>query len=192
MHQPLPAATLPRELRPYLDLVNQVFEVEKKATALTESHSLLRNVRNMRAWLEKEIRVSINSEPAIASFTFHSPLGESYDETRSDCDASIAGAGTTNLMVTEVIKPIIWFAFTGASKTIVQQAVVVVESQSMVPAAGEESIITTAEAAEPVMVPGSSFIFKTVAESKNTEAAGQQSIPEAGGQASENSPQTPV
>lgn len=62
------------------------------------------------------------------SLTFHNPIGEPYNETRTDCDASIAGSGTEHLMITEVMKPIVWLSVGGAPKHIVQQAVVVVES----------------------------------------------------------------
>lgn len=132
MHTPLPA-TLPRELRPYLDLINQVFEIEKKATALTETHSIQRNIRNMRNWFERELVFKVGDQLTTFSFTFHNPLGESYSETRTDCDASIAGSSTEDLVITEVIKPIVWLTIGGVGKNIVQQAVVVVESTQPVP-----------------------------------------------------------
>jgi hypothetical protein len=118
--------TLPRELRPYLDLLNQVFEIDKKASALTESNSIARNIRNMRGWFERDI-VGPGGQP-VYSLTFHNPMGESYNETRADCDASIAGSGTEQLVITEVMKPIVWLSIGGGPKYIVQQAVVVVES----------------------------------------------------------------
>jgi hypothetical protein len=124
------AGTLPRELRPYLDLINQVFEIEKKSNALTEQHSIQRNVRNMRNWLEREIIWPSAGQPITLSFTFHNPINEPYSETRTDCDASIAGSGTEDLIITEVIKPIVWLAIGSERKSIVQQAVVVVESKS--------------------------------------------------------------
>ena len=44
-----------------------------------------------------------------AGFSYHNPLGEKYDHTRIDCDASIAGQSDENLIIIEVIKPIIRF-----------------------------------------------------------------------------------
>ena len=133
MHPTPPVTTLPRELRPYLDLLNQVFEIEKKASALTESNSIQRNVRNMRTWFERDI-VSTQDQYGqhmVYSLTFHNPIGEPYNETRTDCDASIAGSGTERLMITEVMKPIVWLSVGGGPKHIVQQAVVVVESTQL-------------------------------------------------------------
>ena len=67
----------------------------------------------------------------VYSLTFHNPMGEHYNETRTDCDASIAGSGTERLMITEVMKPIVWLSVGGGPKHIVQQAVVVVESTQL-------------------------------------------------------------
>lgn len=130
MHPAPPVTTLPRELRPYLDLLNQVFEIDKKASALTESNSIQRNVRNMRTWFERDITATQGQggQQVVYSLTFHNPIGEPYNETRADCDASIAGSGTEHLMITDVMKPIVWLSVGGAPKVIVQQAVVMVES----------------------------------------------------------------
>ena len=124
-----PAATLPRELRPFLDLLNQVFEIEKKVAALTEPNSIGRNLNRMRNWFERELVFTSGGQPTICSFTYRNPLGEAYNETRTDCDASIAGGNTENLVITEVIKPIVWLNLNGQPGSIVQQVVVVVASQ---------------------------------------------------------------
>ncbi len=126
---PAPAATLPRELRPFLDLLNQVFEIEKKVAALTEPNSIGRNLNRMRSWFERELVFTSGGQPTTFSFTYRNPLGEAYNETRTDCDASIAGGSAENLVITEVIKPIVWLSLNGQPSSIVQQAVVVVASQ---------------------------------------------------------------
>jgi len=59
-------------------------------------------------------------------------LGQSYNETRMDLEASIAGASTENLFVTEVIKPIIRQCLREGhlEKTrVIQNGIVVVESR---------------------------------------------------------------
>ncbi len=56
------------------------------------------------------------------------PLGEDYDLTRLDCEASIAGDTMDNLKIVEVIKPIVYFR-NGGGNQIVQPAVVIVSSQ---------------------------------------------------------------
>lgn len=145
MHPTIPVTMLPRELRTYLDLLNQVFEIDKKANVLTENNSIQRNVRNMRAWFERDIPVTQGGQPVLCSLTFHNPIGESYNETRTDCDASIAGSGTENLVIKEVMKPIVWLSVGGAPKHIVQQAVVVVESnQSTTPDVETQAVAVVA------------------------------------------------
>ena len=151
--------TLPRELRPYLDLLNQVFEIDKKASALTESNSIARNIRNMRAWFERDI-VGTGGQPVVYSLTFHNPMGEPYNETRADCDASIAGSGTEQLMITEVMKPIVWLSIGGGPKYIVQQAVVVVESSrpATISQPADQELTTQREATDSI-VPGETYSF---------------------------------
>lgn len=110
-----------------LDVINQIFEIEKKAAALPAgTTSIQRNVNRLRTLFEHEVP----GQTATVSFTYHNPLGEKYDETRTDCDASIAGSSANDLIITEVIKPIIWYAAAGQPKTIVQKAVVVAESRA--------------------------------------------------------------
>jgi hypothetical protein len=40
----------------------------------------------------------------------HDPLGEPYNETRTDCEAEIGGNNLQNLFISNVIKPIICLA----------------------------------------------------------------------------------
>ena len=136
---PAPAATLPRELRPFLDLLNQVFEIEKKVAALTEPNSIGRNLNRMRSWFERELVFASGGQPVTYGFTYRNPLGEAYNETRTDCDASIAGGSAENLVITEVIKPIVWLSLNGQPGSIVQQAVVVVTGQDAAPPAATDT-----------------------------------------------------
>lgn len=53
------------------------------------------------------------------------PINESFDETRTDCDASIAGEKATNLVITDTIKPIIYF-----NNGMIQKGVVIVASKN--------------------------------------------------------------
>jgi len=80
---------------PLLPLVNQLFDLEKKLNKLDKGQKAQRNLRRMRESLED------------LGLFYHDPLGERYDETRTDCDASIAGEFSENLVITEVLKPII-------------------------------------------------------------------------------------
>jgi hypothetical protein len=111
----------------YLDLVNQIFEIEKKAAQIQESNSIQRNVNKLKEILENDLGGQSGGEPQ--GFIYYNPLGEDYNETRTDCEASIAGIRTDNLEIIEVIKPIIRYR-KGGMNIIVQKAVVVVESKT--------------------------------------------------------------
>lgn len=113
----------------YLDFMNQIFEVEKKASNLKEENSIQRNINKMRGMMEEEFFKG----SSIIGFTYHSPLGESYSDTRTDCEATISGTSVENLEVVEVVKPIIYCSYQEGEKilkTIVQPAVVVVQSKN--------------------------------------------------------------
>ena len=114
----------------YLDLINQIFEIEKKTSVLKEENSLQRNINKLKDLIENELFSGINGTMGLS---YYSPFGETYSETRTDCEASIAGISSDNLEIIEVIKPIIYYCYKENEKvikTIVQKAVVVAESKS--------------------------------------------------------------
>lgn len=111
----------------YLDLVNQTFEIEKKCLNLTEDNSILRNINKIKGLLEDGIFKDVG-------LTYHDPIGENYSETRTDCEATIAGTSVDNLEIIEVIKPIIFYSYSENGKTmkiIAQPAVVIVQSKTI-------------------------------------------------------------
>lgn len=109
----------------FLDIINQIFEIERKVEKLQETNSIQRNVTKLKEILESQMTPLFSNE---AGFIYENPLGQKYDETRTDCNASIAGENTENLVITEVIKPIIRLKQNDITR-IVQKAVVVVQSQ---------------------------------------------------------------
>lgn len=111
----------------YLDILNQVFEIERKLAALQEPNSIQRNVNKLKEIMEQGLSIPGGNE--TTGFVYHNPIGEDYNITRTDCEASIAGESTENLQITEVIKPIIRLHSGGVS-FIVQKAVVVVKAKS--------------------------------------------------------------
>ncbi|MBB5639109.1 hypothetical protein HDE68_005047 [Pedobacter cryoconitis] len=104
----------------YLDILDQVFEIEKKVEGLTESNSIGRNISRLKETFE-------NLE-VDGGLIYHNPIGEAYSDTRTDLEASIAGNSAENLVVTEVIKPIIRYR-KGGVNLIVRKGVVVAESK---------------------------------------------------------------
>lgn len=99
-----------------LFILNQVFKIEQKVEKLKEPNTIQRNISRLKDKFE-EMRL-----------VYHNPIGEKYNETRTDCEASIAGNSTEHLVIKEVIKPIVRVK-EGNLTTIVQKAIVVVESQ---------------------------------------------------------------
>ncbi len=80
--------------RELLHIINQIAEIEKKATK-SENESIMRHVDRIKSHLEE------------AGYKYLIPLGERFDETRTDCTANIVGDATKNLIITNVVKPII-------------------------------------------------------------------------------------
>jgi len=108
--------------RNYLNILNQIFEIETKLRKISEPNSIQRNIDKLK---------NIFSTEALSegqSLFYHNPIGENYNETRTDCDATITGSGHDNLRIVEVIKPIIYVKY-GQSQMIVQKAIVIVESK---------------------------------------------------------------
>jgi hypothetical protein len=112
----------------YLDLINQVFEIEKKVAQLQEQNSISRNINKIKEMIETEF-FSHDLHQESVGFIYHNPIGEPYNETRTDCEASISGTSTDYLEIVEVIKPII-FLKQGGIKKMVQKAVVVAHSKT--------------------------------------------------------------
>lgn len=100
-----------------LVFINNLFEIQKKLNLNGDSINIKRNVLKMIECLED------------MGITFEDPLGQPFSQTRSDLDASISGEGIDDLIVVDVLKPIIR-AGTSNVSTVIQKGVVVVESKS--------------------------------------------------------------
>lgn len=111
----------------YLDIMNQIFEIEKKAGQIQESNSIHRNVNRLKEIFDNELPSPLSKGIGLI---YVNPLGEDYNETRTDCEANIAGISTENLKIIEVIKPIIYYR-NGGLKGLVQKGVVVVEESKV-------------------------------------------------------------
>lgn len=107
---------LPEIPRFAVPILNQLYEVERKLTIHGDSGKALRNVSRIKDILEE-----------LGVF-YEDPMGQSFKETRTDMEANISGAGTENLEVVEVIKPIIRCGGRDYSR-ICQKGIVIVESK---------------------------------------------------------------
>ncbi len=104
----------------YIEILDQVFEIEKKLDAISEPNSIGRNINRI-----KEVFECLTEEYGLI---YQNPIDESYNETRTDLEASIAGNSTENLVIVEVIKPIVRIRLNSGVTTIVRKGIVVVES----------------------------------------------------------------
>jgi len=116
-----------KQYKSYFEILDQLFEVERKLENIEETNSISRNLNKMKDIFETNLFSSSTSSDI--GFTYHNPIGESYNETRLDVEASIAGNSTENLVIKEVIKPIIRYK-SGGSTLIARKGVVVVESKN--------------------------------------------------------------
>ncbi len=123
-----------KQIDVFLDIINQIFEIERKSEKLEETNSILRNVAKLKEIMENQVTILFSHG---GGFVYENPLGQAYDETRTDCNASIAGENTEDLVITEVIKPIIRLRITQSdlmqkndTTLIVQKGVVVVQSKN--------------------------------------------------------------
>ncbi|QEM07643.1 hypothetical protein DIU31_030625 [Mucilaginibacter rubeus] len=120
-----------KALKPYLFLLNQLFEIEQKVVKIEEQNSIARNIERLKNYFENDaLESGIEYQGfSISGLYYHNPLGEKYNETRLDCEATISGTSHENLKIIDVIKPII-FAKSGNSRLVVQKGVVIVQSEN--------------------------------------------------------------
>jgi hypothetical protein len=117
-----------------LNILNQLYHVEQKLNKFPEASDLRRNINKMKDAFAEEGLPFADSDghPFSIRLAFEDPMGQPFKETRTDLDATIAGTGTDNLVVVEVIKPIIRVTVKGdevGSSKIVQRGIVIVESR---------------------------------------------------------------
>ena len=115
-----------KQYKPSFELLDQLFEIERKLENIEESNSISRNLNKMKNIFETNLFSSSTSSEM--GFIYHNPIGEAYNETRLELEASITGNLTENLIIKEVIKPIIRYK-SGGSTLIARKGVVVVESK---------------------------------------------------------------
>ncbi|AEW01425.1 hypothetical protein Niako_5188 [Niastella koreensis GR20-10] len=97
----------------WIKMANLVFELEKKLSTGQPSTGIVRNIDRMKSVLEEAGLLLLN------------PLGEPYNETRTDLEASITGDATIKLQVLDVIKPIV-YTQQEDGRSLLQKGVVIV------------------------------------------------------------------
>jgi hypothetical protein len=106
-----------------MTILNQVYEMEQKITKNGDQYNLLRNLEKIKDAFKHGEGFGL---------IYENPLGQHFNETRTDVEATISGPSTENLVIVEVIKPIIRVIIREGSAEIskvVQKGVVIVESR---------------------------------------------------------------
>lgn len=96
--------------------LNQLYDIERRIALHGDAAGIQRNLDR------------IKDAFAADQLFYEDPMGQSFSETRTDLEASIAGESTENLVVTEVIKPVIRHGDRNYSR-VVQKGIVVVRSK---------------------------------------------------------------
>lgn len=134
---PIQKIQIPKSI---LVVINQLYELEHKLKKHGDPNNLQRNVTKMKdAFAEEGMPGDVHGQLHIC-LSYEDPMGQSFKETRTDLDATISGSGADNLVVVEVIKPIIRSAMRISAGEIseqhkaqftqvIQKGVVIVESQ---------------------------------------------------------------
>ena len=86
------------------EIIDQIFDIERKVEMINEPNSIQRNINRLK---ESFGNIFTRSNEFDIGYIYENPLGESYDATRINVEANITGESTENLVITEVIKPII-------------------------------------------------------------------------------------
>jgi hypothetical protein len=100
----------------WIRMANLIFELEKKLAA-NESPAVKRSFERMKAVLEE------------AGITMLNPMGENYQETRTDLEASLVSPPKGQLVILDVIKPIV-YTHHDQGKALLQKGVVIVGSKA--------------------------------------------------------------
>lgn len=115
-------------------VLNQLYELEQKLKKHGDPANLSRNIIKMKDAFAEEGFPALGAgrDQHSIGLAYEDPMGQSFNETRTDLEVNISGSGTENLVVMEVIKPIIRTIRTdsaGKFYQVVQKGVVTVESR---------------------------------------------------------------
>ncbi len=105
-------------------ILNQIFEIENKLSKLDVTHTINRNIDKLKSFYEDSFDDNI-------AFMIENPKGEDYNETRTDIEANIIGDSIDNLIIVDVIKPIIRIKQGGVNQ-IIQKGIVIVQDKNSI------------------------------------------------------------
>ena len=113
--------TIPEIPKWLLNSLNNIYQLKLKAKR-----------KGFYDEIERDL-VKLKENFADGGLIIHDPLGEKCPDTRTDVEVNIAGEGGENLVIIDVIKPIIRQGTSGLTinqSTVVQKGIVVAEQQN--------------------------------------------------------------
>jgi len=97
-----------------IQFINQLVEIRQKVATANLEKKFERNFKRIFSVLDEE------------GFICSYPLGEKYHETRTDYETSFVGKVSINMVITQVLKPVI-YKKNDDGITLIQKGVVIVE-----------------------------------------------------------------
>ncbi|MBW7899037.1 hypothetical protein B188_01310 [Candidatus Brocadiaceae bacterium B188] len=104
-----------------LSTLNQLYEMEQKLRKNGDSSNIRHNL--------KKIKDAFEHYDHALGLVYVDPLDQPFSETRTDMEATISGHSEDDLVVVEVIKPIIHARLQDGSKKVIQKGIVIVKSR---------------------------------------------------------------
>lgn len=122
---------IPKIPKSRLTVLNQLYELEQKLKKHGDPTNLRRNVDKIKDVLAEEGVPTWEGGGGQLhiGLAYEDPMGQPFKETRTDLEATISGPGTENLVIVEVIKPIIRAILGDGLFKVVQKGIVIVESR---------------------------------------------------------------
>lgn len=96
-------------MKSIIELINQLSTMEQK---LIQNEDMQRHFNRCKQSLQD------------MGYSYYTPLNEKYNDTRTDIEAHITGAIGSNMLITQVIKPVVV-----QDGVIVQKGIVIVENK---------------------------------------------------------------
>ena len=110
-----------------LIILSQLYELEQKFKKHYDPANCGRNIGKMKAAFAEEGLPAGDGQGRIR-LVYEDPMGQLVKETRTDLEVTIAGPGIEDLVVVQVIKPIVRVMVMDGVSQVVQKGVVIVES----------------------------------------------------------------
>ena len=98
-----------------IHVINQLFEMQAKISDAGLASQFERNFARLLNLFEED------------GYVIQNPTGESYNESRTDCEASISGRLGSKMKISRTIKPIIYQRKDNAVQ-LLQKGIVIVET----------------------------------------------------------------